>query len=127
MTLESLFFLLLVAFVVLANVILPWLRRRLEGGPPADIEPQAREVPRRAQAAPPGPAPSRGRFAASEQPREGPSGPPLPSVAPPRVRRARARWPVANLGDARRGIVLMTILGPCRGVEPYDPAPKRPL
>lgn len=33
----------------------------------------------------------------------------------------RRRWPriAADAWDMRRGIVLMTVLGPCRGLEPY--------
>lgn len=52
--------------------------------------------------------------------------PPLPSprfsqpmeVRPRRRHRAR-RWLKHPL-DARRGIVMMTILGPCRGLQPPD-------
>jgi hypothetical protein len=48
--------------------------------------------------------------------------PPLPAPPPPtsaRRRRAqrRHRW-LTNTRDARRGMVMMTILGPCRGLEP---------
>jgi hypothetical protein len=121
MTLETLFFVLLVAFVVLANVILPWLRRRLEAGMPREREPQAPEATRRAKVLPPRPAPAPGRPPAPSRPREGPIRAPLPAVAPPAAKRREARWPVASLRDARRGIVLMTLLGPCRAVEPYDP------
>jgi hypothetical protein len=124
MSWENLFFLLVVAFVVLANVILPWLRRRLAAGMPEEIEPEVPEATRRAKAAPPRPASAPGRFPASERLREGPMRAPLPAVGPPAAKRPQARWPVGSLRDARRGIVLMTLLGPCRGVEPYDPASK---
>jgi hypothetical protein len=124
MNLETLLVLLLVAFVVFANAILPWLRRRLEAGMPEEIEPEVPEATRRATVAPPRPAPAPGRSPVSEMPREGPMRAPLPAVAPPAAKRPQARWPVGSLRDARRGIVLMTLLGPCRGVEPYDPASK---
>jgi hypothetical protein len=61
MTLETLFFVLLVAFVVLANVIWPWLRRRLEAGMPRERQPEAPEATRRAKIPPPRPAPGPGR------------------------------------------------------------------
>ncbi|MCC6717348.1 MAG: hypothetical protein IT555_05645 [Acetobacteraceae bacterium] len=55
-------------------------------------------------------------------------GPPPPRPAPPRAppavapqHPARAPAPrrhFATLAEARRGIVLMTVLGPCRALEP---------
>jgi hypothetical protein len=113
MTLESLFLLLLLV-AVFSTVILPWLRRHLEARMPQESEPEAPEATRRANVPPPRPTlpPSR--------PREGPMRAPLPAAAPPAGTRREARWPVTSLRDARRGIVLMTLLGPCRGLEPYD-------
>jgi hypothetical protein len=52
--------------------------------------------------------------------------PPLPSPgsSPPMAvrprRRHRARRWLKHPLDARRGIVMMTILGPCRGLQPPD-------
>jgi len=37
--------------------------------------------------------------------------------------RHRRRWPVGDLREARRGIVLITVFGPCRGLEPPDGTP----
>jgi len=38
-------------------------------------------------------------------------------------RRPRGRWPVEGVGAARRGIVLMMVLGPCRGLEDLESPP----
>jgi hypothetical protein len=43
------------------------------------------------------------------------------SETPPGVTRRRARTRVGSLRDVRRGIVLMTILGPCRALESPRP------
>ena len=45
--------------------------------------------------------------------------PPRPPHPPPGIHRRRrlARWRW-HLADARRGIVLMAVLGPCRGLDP---------
>jgi hypothetical protein len=46
---------------------------------------------------------------------------PAPSAPPPSdlpVTRRRRRSRLGTLREVRRGIVLMTILGPCRGAEP---------
>jgi hypothetical protein len=45
------------------------------------------------------------------------------SVPPRPSTRNRSRWPVENLREARRGIVLITLLGACRGLEPPDGIP----
>jgi hypothetical protein len=125
MSIESLFLLLLFVFVALSSVIVPWLRKRIDARMPPEIEPEALEATRRAQVRPPRPAPAPDRSRASDRTREGPMRAPLPAVAPPAALRPQARWPVASLRDARRGIVLMTLLGPCRAMETYDPAAKR--
>ena len=126
MNLETLFFLLLLAFVVLVNAIWPWLRRRLEAGMPREREREAPEAARGAKVAPQRPAPAPGRPLAPSRPREGPMRAPLPAAAPPAGTRRKARWPVTSLRDARHGIVLMTLLGPCRGLEPYDRGTRTP-
>jgi hypothetical protein len=45
------------------------------------------------------------------------------SVPPRPSTHNRSRWPVENLREARRGIVLITLLGACRGLEPPDGIP----
>ena len=98
MNLESLLVVLAVVLVAFFNVILPWLRKQREGGQPGETESELQEAP------PPAAAPM-----------------PLASSAPePEARHdalMRARVPLA---DARRGIVLGTVLGPCRALKPFD-------
>lgn len=48
---------------------------------------------------------------------------PLPLVVPP-TSRQRTRSPVGGLRSLRRGIILMTILGPCRALD--SPEPRAP-
>ena len=48
--------------------------------------------------------------------REHPPTSPLPTMAPPVVSQAHSR--LGSLREVRRGIILMTILGPCRALEP---------
>jgi hypothetical protein len=111
MSLEQLVVLAIFVLVPLANALLRWLRRRLE--PPAPPAP----------AAPPPPPPVRVE--------PGPAW--LPTSLPPAARatvarpeewraprQARARRHAWSLGPAgaRRGIVLMTVLGPCAAQDP---------
>ena len=44
----------------------------------------------------------------------------VPSTAPARARRTRKKVNIhpGNLQEMRRGIILMTVLGPCRALEP---------
>jgi hypothetical protein len=80
---------------------------------PATIEPEAPEaLPPRVR------IPSPPLASAFGGPREGPVGAPAPAAVPPVAIRRQARAPVGSLRDVRRGIVLMTILGPCRALEP---------
>ena len=112
MTGEDLLAILLTVFTVLILVVSGWIRTRLEGKAPATIEPEAPEAPPRVR------IPSPPLASAPIEPREGPMGAPLPAAAPPATIRRQTRAPVGNLRDVRRGIVLMTILGPCRALEP---------
>jgi hypothetical protein len=48
-------------------------------------------------------------------------GTPIPAVAPRRAAHQRAPSRLGSLQDVRRGIVLMSILGPCRALEPPEP------
>lgn len=47
----------------------------------------------------------------------------LPSIRLPRTSRGRITC-LGNLQDVRHGIVLMTILGPCRALEPSADLPR---
>jgi hypothetical protein len=105
---ELLLLLLLGVFLWLFNVVLPeWFRRRqLEV--PQDVErqgpPVVLQVPR--PQTPPAVAPRRT---------------PSPAVPPLVATRQRAPVPLGSRQDVRRGMVLMTILGPCRALEPPEP------
>jgi len=46
---------------------------------------------------------------------------PVPTVVPPVATRRRASSPLGSLQEVRRGIVLMTLLGPCRALESPRP------
>ena len=112
MTPEDLVVVLLTVFTVLILVVSGWIRKHLEGEGPSNIEPEAAAAPPQVR------IPSPPRASAPIGPREGPMGAPLPAGAPPVAIRRQARAPVGHLRDVRRGIVLMTILGPCRALEP---------
>lgn len=112
MTPEQLLFVALFAVVALANLIARWLKARRERRPPAETEEidQVRAMPRR--------LPPRVVITAPEA-RRPPTPAPTDTTTPPVARPAR-RLPRLRLGgpsDLRRAIVLMTVLGPCRGRE----------
>ena len=116
MTRAQLLILVMVAFVLLINLITRVLRRRRESEAPRRMDPEAPQVPPRGPRPPP-------PVVEPRRAREGPHSAPLPVAAPPSAARRRARSPLGSLRVVRRGIVLMTILGPCRALEP--PAPPR--
>jgi hypothetical protein len=117
--LEQLLLFVLILFALLLRPLLPfltdWLKRR-EHDMPSEGEPEAspvlrpeRTVPRPLVARPPVVL------------RGGPRDRPVPTVGPPVVPRRRARSHLGSLQEVRRGIVLMTILGPCRALESPHP------
>lgn len=106
MTFEQVLAVVLLLLVLLLNFVLPMFRRRLE-----------EEVHQGAGPVPPGMPAWRPTSWQGERTGRLPEGPrivPMP-LAPP-VRRRPAR-PV-TLREARRGVLLMTILGPCRASDP---------
>jgi hypothetical protein len=115
--------LLLVVFLLvpLLNLLFTlWRRRRRAGTTGRQLEPVMQEAPaqptplRSVQAARVGVSGDRPRRETSRVPAEVPPGAPRLKVS-------------ARLGprDARRGVVLMAILGPCRALEPEQlPIPK---
>ena len=113
---EDLLFYLLFILAALFSLISIWLKKRLEGKTPSKTDPEAPRIPPGARA----PSPPGGD-------REGPIGPPFPAAAFPISNRRRRRAPIGSLRDARRGIVLMTLLGPCRALEPPGPPTSIPL
>ena len=93
-----------------------WRRRRREGTRAGPFEPVAPQTPAQAT-----------RPRAIQAARAGVSGdrlrretPRVPVEVPPSAPRLKVS---ARLGprDARRGVVLMAILGPCRALEPQTP------
>jgi hypothetical protein len=110
MNFENLIVVLAVLGMALFNVVLPWLRKRIEGELSGESAPIAQAS---MQAVP---------TAEPTEPRE-PSRRvrvPLATGTPSVLARRARRSPVGSLREARRGIVLRTILGPCRALEPSD-------
>ena len=118
MSLENLLVVLAVVLVAFFNVILPWLRKQREGGQPGETESELQEAPPPAAAPMPlassAPEPE-ARHDALMRARV-----PLAAAMPPTAVRRSRRSPVGSLADARRGIVLGTVLGPCRALKPFD-------
>jgi hypothetical protein len=106
--------LLLILFILvpLINFLLQQARRRLETQTPQDKA--VAQIRRQAQTTPaslPPPRPPRDRLHGSEE----------PTVATPLSRRRFSqRSLLENRRDVRRGIIIMTILGPCRTFDPLD-------
>jgi hypothetical protein len=114
MTRAQLVILVMVALVLLVNLLARVLRRGVKGAAPRGLEPDAPQIPPRGHRLPP-------PVVQPRRAREGPHDVPVPRAVPPSAARRRARPPVGSLRAVRRGIVLMTILGPCRALEPPGP------
>jgi hypothetical protein len=106
---ELLLLIILGVILWLVNVVLPaWMQRQQRDaardvGPPGLPEGQhSRRLPPAREAVRPG-------F-------------PVPVVEPRVAIRQRALVRLGSRRDVRRAIVLMTILGPCRALDPPDPA-----
>lgn len=121
MTLENLLVFAAIAVVAFVNVILPWLKQRREGGLPGDPESAEHEDMQEQDPTetalqplePPTPEPT----VQPELPR--PARAPLAAAMPLAVASRPRCSPVGSLAEARRGIVLRTVLGPCRAQEPF--------
>jgi hypothetical protein len=105
--------LLLIAFIVLPliNFAMQRLRRRVEHQTPNHeaVTQMRRQAP--APAAPPG-IPRASRKEAQET---------ILATSLPRERRASFKGSLlGNARDVRRGIIVMTILGPCRTFDPLN-------
>ena len=119
MTLETFLVFAAIAVVAFVNVILPWLKKRREGGLPGEPESAEREDmqeqdPTETALQPLEPATPEPTVQ-TELPR--PARAPLASAMSQAVAPRPRRSPVGSLADARRGIVLRTVLGPCRALE----------
>ncbi|MHB8765784.1 MAG: hypothetical protein ACYDA8_15820 [Deferrisomatales bacterium] len=113
---EQLFLLLLFALFALGSHVLKLLRKRLESRDPGDRAPEPDEdpFPWLPEPAPP-PRPTPVVLRAPEpllRPAAAPPTTPLPAA--PTLWRPRPRL---TLAEARRGVVLLEVLGPCRGLE----------
>jgi hypothetical protein len=106
--------LLILVFILLplGNFVMQRVRRRLEDNIPA--EESVTQTHRQAEAIatpPPAPRVSRNRVQGSQ----------APTVSPSRSASHFAkRSLVGTKGDVQRGIIIMTILGPCRAFDPPD-------
>jgi hypothetical protein len=114
MTGEQLFILMMFGLVLLINLIARLLRRWIGREAPREVEPERIPIPpdRRRQPSPAVPqrrAPTRELRAT------------LPSALTASAPRRRRHWPLRSRREVRRAIVLMTILGPCRALEPPGP------
>jgi len=114
MMLEQILIVLLLFGFLLISVLVEWLKRR-QRQVSREVKPAVPPAPVRA------PMPVPPRAVGALQPRVEPRGAPLPMDASPRGRSPRGRVYVGNRREVRRGIVLMTILGPCRALEPPHP------
>ena len=119
MTLETFLVFAAIAVVAFVNVILPWLKKRREGGLPGEPESAEREDMQEQDLTgtalqplqPATPEPTlQPEF---PRPARAPLADAMSQAVVPRPRRS----PVGSLADARRGIVLRTVLGPCRALE----------
>jgi hypothetical protein len=112
---------LLILLFVFVFFLLPTLVERLKARhrqAPQEGTPPLPPVPARA------PTPLPPRVVVSRVSLEEPRGAPVPPVPPPRGPRPRARMALGDLRNVRRGIVLMTLLGPCRALEPPPSLPR---
>ena len=125
---EQLFILALIVLATLIDLFARWLRRKQGKDQPAQVDEEPvfveaddRERRARTRVEPELPPMMQPSVRASIVP-----SPPAQRSTQPRTmvrprRRDRARRWLTHPVDARRGIVLMAILGPCRGVDaPYQ-------
>jgi hypothetical protein len=104
---ELLLLVILGVVLWLVNVVLPaWMQRRQRDAAQDVGLPGLPEVPR-----------PRPPVRAAVQPAS-----PVLIVEPRVASRQRALVRLGSRQDVRRGIVLMTLLGPCRALDPPDPA-----
>ncbi len=112
MSLEPFIYLIVFLIVALLSFVARWLKRELDGS--ADRETESKV---------------HGLFQESPEPLVDAEERPqardthkseVSSTTPPRTRRTPKKINIhpGNLQEMRRGIILMTVLGPCRALEP---------
>jgi hypothetical protein len=115
MILETLSSLLMFVLVTLFVMLLAWIAKRLDRHLRRSIDTDAVQHPDKSSIVPaPAPAATKSVY------RERATGVRVPTAAPDTRALLRRRSPLKNLRDARGGIILMTLLGPCRALEPVD-------
>lgn len=116
---------LIFALLVLFQFALPLLRRRMKAAAPPDedeeaIAPARVVLDRVPGGIDPAPAVRAGSRTPARPERSGQRRPVTPPPAAPPMAASPRRSPVGSIAEVRRGIVLMTILGPCRAAEEPD-------
>jgi hypothetical protein len=96
----------------LLNLLMRAVKRRLKGEALRGLGPEAPSLPAPVRMPP---APTTGEGARSHNP---PRGRATGMVVASAVAGGRALSRLGNAREVRRGIVLMTVLGPCRALEP---------
>jgi hypothetical protein len=130
-TIEQLLILAVLILFPLFNSVVSWLAERSKQLSPEAGVPEAQEKPApRIIRTPPVPARQEPgpRVLVRPPPAALPARPgeaqrrkraaPLRAPEPTSMRRGPDRWRIASHSEARRAIVLMTLLGPCRALEP---------
>lgn len=117
MTLEQMLVVAFLAVIFLINAVARALRAGSADETAADRTPRTSEPPR-FPARMPNRAPS--RAIQSSRSLNDMANVRLPTMMPASRRRLGVR--LGSLREMQRGIVLMTVLGPCRGLEPPDPS-----
>jgi hypothetical protein len=111
MTRVQVLFLVSLVLAPLFSLLMRAVKRRLEGEAPRDLGPQPASVPAPARTPP---APAIGRGAG---PRDIPRARATGEVVTSTPASGQAPSGPGARAEVRRGIVLMTILGPCRALE----------
>ena len=115
MTREQILLIAVLVLVPLLNFLVRRARRHLEGQARPGVEPEPAKTVPPARTVPARLVGKRG------EPRDiRPISRLIPTTLPPE-RRRRPWLRVLSRSDARRGFVLMTVLGPCRGLSPLEP------
>jgi hypothetical protein len=116
MSIEPFLYLLLFLFIALLSLVMRWLRGEIEKS--AGLEEKSKAFGLFQESPAPFVFAEETPRARERRIRE------VSSVAPARPRRKARKVKIhpENLQEVRRGIVLMTVLGPCRALEPPNEA-----